>query len=123
MRDVRATGRAGRMGDLGFAAQLAEDLSEEDLRLVLAVFRTDVQRLTATMAGAATAEDGGAFRRAAHGLAGAAGAVGAAGLEAACRAAMAGGGPLAGLLAEIRTLADAALGDVARVLARLDGRA
>jgi hypothetical protein len=36
---------------------------------------------------------------------------------------MAGDGPLAALLAEIRTLADAALGDVARVLTRLDGRA
>lgn len=111
------------MGEFGFAAQLAEDLSEEDLRLVLSVFRTDVQRLTDTMAGAASTGDGGAFRRAAHGLAGAAGAVGAAGLEAACRAAMAGDGPLAALLAEIRTLADAALGDVARVLTRLDGRA
>lgn len=115
------------MSDLGFAAQLAEDLSEEDLRLVLSVFRTDVQRLTDAMAGAATAEDGVAFRRAAHGLAGAAGAVGAAPLEAACRHAMAGSdapdGPLGGLLAEIRTLAAAALDDVARVLARLDGRA
>jgi HPt (histidine-containing phosphotransfer) domain-containing protein len=110
------------MGDNGFAAQLAEDLSEEDLRLVLSVFRTDVQRLTDTMAGAATAEDGTAFRRAAHGLAGAAGAVGAARLEAACRAAMAEAGPLGALLAEIRAWGEAALGDVARVMTRLDGR-
>ncbi len=111
------------MSDLGFAAQLAEDLSEEDLRLVLSVFRTDVQRLTGTMAGAATAADGTAFRRAAHGLAGAAGAVGAARLEAACRQAMAGGEALEGALAEIQVLAEAALGDAARVLTRLDGPA
>lgn len=110
------------MGDNGFAVQLAEDLSEEDLRLVLSVFRTDVQRLTDTMAGAATAADGPAFRRAAHGLAGAAGAVGAAQLEAACRAAMAEAGPLGGLLAEIRAWGEAALGDVALVLTRLDGQ-
>jgi HPt (histidine-containing phosphotransfer) domain-containing protein len=109
------------MGDNGFAAQLAEDLSEEDLRLVLSVFRTDVQRLTETMAGAATAEDGTAFRRAAHGLAGAAGAVGAGRLEAACRAAMAEAGPLGALLAEIRAWGEAALVDVARVMTRLDG--
>jgi HPt (histidine-containing phosphotransfer) domain-containing protein len=111
------------MSDLGFAAQLAEDLSEEDLRLVLSVFRTDVQRLTETMAGAVGAEDGTAFRRAAHGLAGAAGAVGAVRLEAACRQAMAGTVAEDGLLAEIKRLAEAALGDVARVLTGLDGRA
>ena len=110
------------MGERGFAAQLAEDLSEEDLRLVLSVFRTDVQRLTAALAAAATAGDGIAFRRAAHGLAGAAGAVGAAGLEAACRAAMAGTGPLAEVLGEIRRLSEAALGDSLLVLAGLDGR-
>ena len=110
------------MGDNGFAVQLAEDLSEEDLRLVLSVFRTDVQRLTDTMARAATTADGPAFRRAAHGLVGAAGAVGAAQLEAACRAAMAETGPALALLAEIRVRAEAALGDVALVLTRLDGQ-
>lgn len=111
------------MSDHGFAAQLSEDLSEEDLRLVLSVFRADVQRLTDSMAGAVAAGDDTAFRRAAHGLAGAAGAVGAAGLEAACRSGMAVAGPLAGLLAEIRAVAEAALGDVAQVLRRLDGAA
>lgn len=115
------------MSDLGFAAQLAEDLSEEDLRLVLSVFRADVQRLTETMAGAAGVADGTAFRRAAHGLAGAAGAVGAVRLEAACREAMAAigaeAGAAAGLLAEILALAEAALGDATLVLSRLDGRA
>ena len=38
------------MSDLGFAAQLVEDLSHEDLRLVLGVFRTDIQGLTCAMA-------------------------------------------------------------------------
>lgn len=108
------------MSDLGFAAQLAEDLSPEDLRLVLGVFRTDVQRLTGAMVAAIRAADVVAFRRAAHGLAGAAGAVGAVRLEQACRQAMAEAMPMAAALAEIEVLAAGALGDLAVFLARLD---
>jgi HPt (histidine-containing phosphotransfer) domain-containing protein len=112
------------MSDLGFAAQLAEDLSVDDLRMVLSVFRTDVQRLTGTLADAARGGDDAGFRRAAHGLAGAAGAVGAAGLERACRRAMAAapmvGAPMSGVMDEIDALADMALSDLAGFLARLD---
>ena len=108
------------MSDLGFAAQLAEDLSPEDLRLVLGVFRTDVQRLTGAMAAAMRGADVVALRRAAHGLAGAAGAVGAVRLEQACRQAMAAAAPMAEVVAEIDALATGALGDLAVFLARLD---
>lgn len=108
------------MSDLGFAAQLAEDLTPEDLRLVLGVFRTDVQRLTAALAAALAAADEAGFRRAAHGLAGAAGAVGAARLEQASRVAMAETAAMAPALAAIETLAASALDDLAVFLARLD---
>jgi len=111
------------MSECGFAAQLAEDLSPDDLLLVLGVFRTDVVRLTGTLGAAAAAEDGAGFRRAAHGLAGAAGAVGASGLEQACRRAMAGALPLADSMAEIARLADVALGDLAALITRLDAGA
>lgn len=110
------------MTELGFASQLAEDLSTEDLRLVLSVFRTDVQRLTGSLADAVSAGDGTAFRRAAHALAGAAGAVGADGLESACRRAMAQDGDPGALLAQMRHVADAAMVEVTKILSRLDGR-
>ncbi|MCC6718040.1 MAG: Hpt domain-containing protein [Acetobacteraceae bacterium] len=111
------------MGDLGFAAQLAEDLSAEDLRLVLTVFRTDVQRLSGALGEAARAADPAGFRRAAHGLAGAAGAVGAGLLEQACRRVMAQGGlapdaRMEEMLAEIEAVARDALGDLDAFLAR-----
>lgn len=77
------------MTERSFAAQLAADLSAEDVRHVLRVFRADLARLGEVLATAEQAGDAVAFRRAAHGLAGAAGAVGAAGLERACRAGMA----------------------------------
>lgn len=108
------------MSDLGFAAQLAEDLTPDDLRLVLGVFRTDVQRLTGALATAIAAADIVAFRRAAHGLAGAAGAVGAVRLEQACRQAMADAVPMAQALSEIDALAAGALDDLAVFLAKLD---
>ncbi len=112
------------MGEPGFAAQLAEDLSPDDLLLVLGVFRADVERLTGTLRAAAAAADAAGFRRAAHGLAGAAGAVGAAGLERACRRGMAEGTTagvgLDGVMAEIDALAARALGDLATLLARLE---
>ena len=108
------------MSGLGFAAQLAEDLTPDDLRLVLGVFRTDVQRLTGALATAIAAADIVAFRRAAHGLAGAAGAVGAVRLEQACRQAMADAVPMAQALSEIDALAAGALDDLAVFLAKLD---
>ena len=108
------------MSDLGFAAQLAEDLSPDDLRLVLGVFRADVQRLTGAMAEALCGADFVAFRRAAHGLAGAAGAVGATRLEQASRRAMGDDMAMAASLADIDTLAAGALDDLVVFLAGLD---
>jgi len=111
------------MSEPSFAAQLAEDLSPEDLVLVLGVFRTDVERLTGSLDAAAAASDEASFRRAAHGLAGAAGAVGAAALERACRQAMAGGDTLASALAEIRGTAVVAVAALDALLARLGSHA
>jgi len=108
------------MSDRGFAAQLAEDLSPQDLRHVLAVFRTDVERLTGTLTQALQAADEARFRRAAHGLAGAAGAVGADDLEQACRRAMTGAHPMPGAMLEIDASAQVALGDLAAFINRLD---
>jgi len=126
LREFGAAGireqRKDWMSNLGFATQLAEDLSRDDLRLVLSVFRADVERLTAALTGAARAEDGLAFQRAAHGLAGAAGAVGAGALEQACRAAMEGGGAIPGAMAEIGAIAKVALGELGWILAGLDPR-
>ena len=87
---------------------------------MLSVFRTDVERLTCAMAEAIHGANVVAFRRAAHGLAGAAGAVGAVRLEQACRQAMAAAAPMAEVVAEIDALATGALGDLAVFLARLD---
>lgn len=109
------------MSELGFAAQLAEDLSAEDLRLVLRVFGEDVRRLTGVLGAAAQAGDVVAFRRAAHGLAGAAGAVGAQRLEDACRTAMVAEPVMDVAMAAITVLGAAALDDLARFMARLDG--
>ncbi len=117
------TQRKDWMSDLGFAAQLADDLSPEDLRMVLSVFGADVERLTAALSGAAQAGDAAAFQRAAHGLAGAAGAVGAVALERACRAAMAGEGAIPAAMTEIAAISRVALGDLARILAGLDAPA
>jgi hypothetical protein len=126
LRDFGVAGfreqRKDWMSDLGFATQLADDLSPEDLRMVLSVFRTDVERLTVALSGAAQAGDVVAFRRAAHGLAGAAGAVGAVALERACREAMDGDGAIAAAMLDIGAIARVALGDLARILAGLDAR-
>lgn len=120
------------MSDRGFAAQLAADLEPDDVRLVLSVFERDVARLSGALTQAAAAGDGVAFRRAAHGLAGAAGAVGASGLERACRTAMvAADGDAsvgaAGALEETRrgiaALADAALVELAAFVRGLAGGA
>ena len=105
-------------------AQLAEDLSPEDVKRVLKVFESDVRRLVGDLDAAAVAGDAAAFRRVTHGLAGAAGAVGAKALDLACRAAMgrddldpAGLPRIAG---RIDQLADTALADLAAFVARLD---
>lgn len=69
--------------------QLAADLSADDLLLVLRTFEDDMQRLRAALAAAGAAGDAAAWRRAAHGMAGAAAAVGAVTVEQLARAAMA----------------------------------
>jgi len=105
-------------------AQLAEDLSPEDVRRVLDVFETDVRRLVANLSAAAVAGDVATFKRVAHGLAGAAGAVGAKSLEQACRAEMSRPdlqvGALAATAGRIDRLADAALADLAAFVTGLD---
>jgi len=120
------------MPEPSFAAQLAEDLSEDDLRHVLLVFGGDVARLTGVLRDTATAGDAIGFRRAAHGLAGAAGAVGAMSLERQCRLAMASPGidapdadpaALTAALAAIETLASGAMQELARFVAGLDAQA
>ncbi len=124
------------MPEPSFAAQLAEDLSEDDLRHVLLVFGDDVARLTGVLRDAAAIGDAIGFRRAAHGLAGAAGAVGAMALERQCRLAMAAPGVdahaegsdvdpavLADAFVAIETLAQGAMQELARFVAGLDAQA
>jgi len=105
-------------------AQLAEDLSPDDVRQVLGVFERDVRRLTAALVAASAAHDATTFRRVAHGLAGAAGAVGAKSLESACRAHMVRADldpeVLPGIATKIEQLADAALVELAAFVAGLD---
>jgi HPt (histidine-containing phosphotransfer) domain-containing protein len=107
-------------------AQLAEDLSPDDVRQVLGVFENDVRRLAAALAAAAEARDAATFRRVAHGLAGAAGAVGAKSLEAACRAQMGRDDldpvTLPAAAGKIQQLADAALVELAAFVAGLGGQ-
>jgi HPt (histidine-containing phosphotransfer) domain-containing protein len=104
----------------GFAAHLAEELSPEDFIQVLTLVRGDVEQLVASLEAAAVAGDATACRTAAHGLAGAAGAVGADALEQVSRRAMTNRDPAASLTAtaaEIRSVADAMLREIAGVLA------
>lgn len=104
----------------GFAAQLAEDLSREDMESLLALLRADVARLTGVMQEAIRTGDEASFRHAAHGMAGAAGAVGADALEQASRAAMTRPelrAHMAGCLATIAHLAAAAIAEIEAVLA------
>lgn len=104
-------------------AQLAEDLSPDDVRHVLGVFADDVRRLVGQLDAAAVAGDLAGFRRVAHGLAGAAGAVGAKALEQACRAVMGRGdldsATLPGIAGRIDRLADGALSELAAFVAGL----
>ena len=109
------------MTNSGFAAQLAQDLDPEDLRMVLGVFRQDVERLTGVLDANVTAGDVAAFQRTCHGLAGAAGAVGAAALEQACRIVMTStdlrSADLAARQTGIRALGAAALDEMGTFLA------
>jgi HPt (histidine-containing phosphotransfer) domain-containing protein len=75
--------------DIDVLTQLAADLPGDDLRLVLQTFESDVARLGAALAAAGQAGDAVAWRRTAHGMAGAAAAVGARTLEHLARQAMA----------------------------------
>ena len=105
-------------------AQLAEDLSPEDVRRVLDVFEADVRRLVGNLNAAATAGDVAGFKRVAHGLAGAAGAVGTKSLEQACRDAMVRrdlvGTALPAIAGQIGQLASDALGDLSAFVAGLE---
>ena len=111
------------MTEPGFAAQLAQDLDPEDLRMVLGVFRQDVVRLTAVLDAGVSAADIAVFRRTCHALAGAAGAVGAVELERCCRDAMSRSelvaADSAALGAEIGRLGAAALAETTAFLAAL----
>lgn len=73
----------------GLAADLLADLPAGDVRSILVLFGTDLDRLLPAVAKAADGAAAEDFRRACHALAGAAGAVGAAALEAASRQGMA----------------------------------
>jgi len=114
--------------NLEFIAQLEADLEPEDLRRLFTVFFvSDVERLTAAMRAAAQAGDGGAWRRAAHALAGAAGAVGADRLEDAVRSAMrsheASGAIDAPNIKLLEALASDAVNSLTTILARAIRRA
>lgn len=76
------------MADETDFSHLEEDLSPEDMRVVLGVFAADAKRLLLALDAAAVDADATTFKRVAHGLAGAAGAVGAKALERTCRVAM-----------------------------------
>jgi HPt (histidine-containing phosphotransfer) domain-containing protein len=109
------------MTDRAFAAQLLEDIGPAGMRMVATAFQGDITRLCSVLEQAQAAGDVTAFRRAAHGLAGAAGTIGATELERACRAAMAATAPatLPGLLADIQACAGPARHDVVKMLADL----
>ena len=107
----------------GIAAQLAKDLDPEDLRMVLEVFRQDVNRLVVGLDTAVSAGDVEMFHRTCHALAGAAGAVGAERLEQASRVAMTRAdltpARLPAVRDELRALGAVALDDAAGFLAGL----
>lgn len=109
----------------GFAAQLAEDLDPEDLRMVLGVFCQDVRRLTGALDAHVAASDVTGFRRTCHALAGAAGAVGASPLEQASRDGMTRAdlspAELPAAVTHIQALGAAAMDETAAFLAALPG--
>ncbi len=106
--------------DPSIAQQLAADLPREVFVGVVRTFETDLGRLAQSMVEAVKAQDMEAYRRSAHGLAGAAGAIGARKLEAMAREAMsAGRQPSAGEVLLLGQEAKAALGEL---IAMLDGQ-
>lgn len=74
--------------DPSIAEQLAQDLPLEDFRRIVETFEDDLGRLAGEFERAGLAGNLDAYRRAAHGLAGAAAAVGAVMLERTARVAM-----------------------------------
>lgn len=112
------------MADETDFSHLQEDLSPEDMRVVLGVFDADAKRLLVALEAAVTAGDPVTFKRVAHGLAGAAGAVGARTLEQTCRTAMARADldalSMRGLADDIAARAHAAMALLAAFIARLD---
>jgi HPt (histidine-containing phosphotransfer) domain-containing protein len=114
---------SGLAVERSFAANLAEDLSLEDIHQVLAVFGQDLERLTEILAVASGGGDIPTFRRAAHGLGGAAAAVGAAGLSRSCRDATERSHDPAAMpasLAAVRQEVSPVQAELARVLAWLE---
>jgi HPt (histidine-containing phosphotransfer) domain-containing protein len=107
------------------AADLLADLPEADVRSILVLFCTDLDRLLPDVARAADLADVESFRRACHAIAGAAGAVGAAALETAPQHGMTiakGEATRAGLATAALAVAEAAAalrGDLAALVARL----
>ncbi len=81
------------MINAGLLAQLADDVTTDDLRTILGAFHTDMDRLCGQLRDAAAAGDSDRFRRAAHAIAGAAGVVAATALEDCARVAMDGAEP------------------------------
>ena len=107
--------------DPGFAADLARDLPTADFLRVLALFRIDVERLTAEIETAAHVGQHEAVRRSAHALAGAAGAVSATALEATSRVVMRqkdSDMDLGQIARTIRLLSDEALLNIDTAIAR-----
>ena len=104
------------MIDHALLRQLADDVSLDDLRIIIDAFDTDMDRLCAVLRDAAQAGDSARCHRTAHAIAGSAGAVAARGLEQIARAAMTGSPPpgtslvdQAGAIAAAAAAAQAAL--------------
>ncbi|MDB5413457.1 MAG: hypothetical protein JWR10_1792 [Rubritepida sp.] len=74
--------------DPNIAGQLAEDLSPDVFRMIIATFEEDLTRLVKELETAVLTGDQDGYERAAHSLAGASAAVGAVGLERESRIAM-----------------------------------
>ncbi|EHM03525.1 Hpt domain protein [Acetobacteraceae bacterium AT-5844] len=103
--------------DPNIAQQLAADLPREVFVGVVRTFEADLGRLAQSMVDAVKAQDLDAYRRCAHGLAGAAGAIGARKLEAMARQAMSiQGEPSASEVLLLGQEAKAALGELLLLL-------
>lgn len=106
--------------DPSIAGQLAHDLPPEDFRRIVETFEQDLGRLAGELEQAGLAGNLIAYRRAAHGLAGAAAAVGAMLLERTARVAMdpRSGMTPAQMVPIIRAQAVAALQELAGLASR-----